>query len=165
MKKKKWLIIVATVNAVLLPMVVALGLGLYYDQAGIARSKTVRLATEKIPKKLIKTSWYGRWFGTPETANGERFDKLAMTAAHKTLPFGTVLVLRNHQNGKRATVRINDRGPFWEDRELDVTLGVAQVLGIVDAGVAHLEFRVIDPENRQIQPTAPPRVNFGPAAD
>ena len=79
------------------------------------------------------TSWYGPGFHGNLTANGEVYDQEAFTAAHKTLPFGTKL--RVCYKGC-ATVRINDRGPFIGERELDVSYGVAKSIGLVEPGVA-----------------------------
>ncbi|TAH46038.1 MAG: septal ring lytic transglycosylase RlpA family protein, partial [Treponema sp.] len=70
-------------------------------------------------------SWYGEEFQGRPTSSGELFDMNAYTAAHKTLPFGTMLEVTNLDNGKKVTVRVNDRGPFVEDRELDVSRAAA----------------------------------------
>ena len=82
------------------------------------------------------TSWYGPGFHGNLTANGEVYDQMAFTAAHKTLPFGTKL--RVCYKGC-ATVRINDRGPFIGERELDVSYGVAKSIGLVEPGVAEVK--------------------------
>ncbi|MDP3954612.1 MAG: septal ring lytic transglycosylase RlpA family protein [bacterium] len=96
------------------------------------------------------------------TANGEVFDQGQLTAAHKELPFGTVILLTNPINGKWTTARINDRGPFWEDRELDVSKAAARVLGMIDDGVVDLEYSIIDPRNK----IPPPQVVYdGQSAD
>ena len=79
------------------------------------------------------SSWYGPGFHGRLTANGERYDMHAFTAAHKTLPFGTKL--RVCYQGC-ATVRINDRGPFIGSRELDLSYGAAKAIGLVEPGVA-----------------------------
>jgi rare lipoprotein A len=70
------------------------------------------------------------------TANGERFDPHGYTAAHRTLPFGTKVLVTNVKTGKSVIVRINDRGPFIKNRIIDVSYGAAKVLGITGAGVA-----------------------------
>ena len=87
-----------------------------------------------------EASWYGEAFRGRTTANGETFDPDAMTAAHKTLPFGTMLVVQYH--GKRVEVRINDRGPFSDNRVLDLSKAAAQRLGYVSEGVAEVCFAV-----------------------
>ena len=70
------------------------------------------------------------------TANGERFDPHGYTAAHRTLPFGTKVLVTNVKTGKSVIVRINDRGPFIKSRIIDVSYGAAKVLGMTGAGVA-----------------------------
>jgi rare lipoprotein A len=76
------------------------------------------------------------WYSLPrnKTANGERMNPAAMTAAHRSLPFGTKVKVTNQRNGKAVVVRINDRGPFIKGRVLDVSKAAAQALGFVSAG-------------------------------
>lgn len=76
------------------------------------------------------------WYSLPrnKTANGERMNPAAMTAAHRTLPFGTKIRVTNQHNGKSVVLRINDRGPFVRGRVLDVSKGAAQALGFVGRG-------------------------------
>ena len=93
--------------------------------------------------KTIKASWYGEYFHGRKTANGEIYDMYGYTAAHKTYPLGTVLLVTNPKNGKSLRVRINDRGPFWNNRELDLSMGAAEYLGIKEQGVATVNIRVI----------------------
>jgi len=79
-------------------------------------------------------SWYGWEVGT-HTANGERWNPNGMTAAHRSLPFGTIV--RVTLDGRSVTVRINDRGPAaWTGREIDLSLGAATALGMVERGIA-----------------------------
>ncbi|MBI4411810.1 MAG: septal ring lytic transglycosylase RlpA family protein [Deltaproteobacteria bacterium] len=80
------------------------------------------------------------------TANGERYDMYAMTAAHKTLPFGSRLKVVNPQNGKSVLVRINDRGPYIPGRILDLSFAAASRLGMIHQGVTVLEMRVFGPK-------------------
>ena len=87
-------------------------------------------------RSTMLASWYGPGFHGRTTANGERYDMHGLTAAHKTLPFGTVLEVC-YQGC--ATVRINDRGPFIGSRELDLSYGAAQAVGLVAPGVANVE--------------------------
>ena len=93
--------------------------------------------------KVVKASWYGEYFHGRKTANGEIYDMNGFTAAHKTYPLGTVLFITNPKNGKSLKVRINDRGPFWNDREIDLSMGAAEFLGTKEAGVAKVEYRVV----------------------
>lgn len=81
-------------------------------------------------------SWYGRAFHRRRTANGERFDMRAMTAAHRTLPFDTIARVTNLESGKVVKVRINDRGPYVKGRVIDLSARAAEALGIKDDGVA-----------------------------
>ena len=83
-----------------------------------------------------RASWYGPGFNGRSTANGERFNQGALTAAHKSLPFGTKLRVTNKRNGKSVVVRINDRGPFVRGRMLDLSKGAAGRIGMIGAGHA-----------------------------
>ncbi|MBO6717058.1 MAG: septal ring lytic transglycosylase RlpA family protein [Rhizobiaceae bacterium] len=76
------------------------------------------------------------WYSLPgnRTANGERMDPAAMTAAHRSLPFGSRVRVVNQRNGREVVVRINDRGPFIRGRIIDLSKGAAQALGFVRAG-------------------------------
>jgi hypothetical protein len=80
-------------------------------------------------------SWYGPYFHGRQTATGETFNQHDLTAAHKTLPFGTYLKVRNQLNGKTVVVRINDRGPYVGERSLDLSYAAAQCLGSDHVGV------------------------------
>ncbi len=84
-------------------------------------------------------SWYGPGFHGKRTASGERFDQHAMTAAHRTLPFGTRV--RVTHKGRSVVVRINDRGPFVHGRVIDLSMAAAKRLGI--AGVAKVTLKVL----------------------
>ena len=84
---------------------------------------------------VMTASWYGPRFHGKLTANGEQYNQMALTAAHKSLPFGTVLQVTNLKNGKSVIVRINDRGPFIEGRDLDLSKGTALNLGMIGRGV------------------------------
>lgn len=85
-----------------------------------------------------KASWYGPGFQGRPTASGERFDMHALTAAHRTLPFGTRVRVRNPQNGREVVVRINDRGPWVRDRIIDLSKAAAAALDLVQAGEGHV---------------------------
>jgi rare lipoprotein A len=78
-----------------------------------------------------------------KTANGEKFDTHELTAAHRTLPFGTRLRVTNVSTGKAVTVRINDRGPFIPGRVVDVSYAAAETLGMVDGGIAKVKLDVV----------------------
>ena len=86
-----------------------------------------------------KASWYGTQFHGKKTANGEVYNMYAMTAAHKTLPFDTVVSVRNVENNREIEVRINDRGPFARSRIIDLSYAAAKKLGIVGPGTAYVK--------------------------
>lgn len=87
-------------------------------------------------------SWYGPGFHGKQTANGERYDMYQLTAAHKTLPMGSVVEVKSFSTGRTVTVRINDRGPFVKGRIIDLSYKAAKALDMVDNGTAHVEIRV-----------------------
>jgi rare lipoprotein A len=84
-------------------------------------------------------SWYGKKFHGRKTANGETYDMYAMTAAHKTLPMNTVLLVRNLANGRETVVRVNDRGPFVRSRIIDLSYQAASEIGMIQGGVTQTE--------------------------
>lgn len=81
-----------------------------------------------------RASWYGPGFHGRTTANGERFNQGALTAAHKSMRFGTKLRVTNKSNGKSVIVRINDRGPYIKGRFLDLSKGAASKIGMIKTG-------------------------------
>jgi len=86
-------------------------------------------------------SYYAHKYHGRTTASGERFDMNDLTAAHKTLPFGTRVRVTNLDNGKSVTVRVNDRGPFVKGRVIDLSLAAAKKVDMVHAGLANVEVR------------------------
>lgn len=88
-------------------------------------------------------SWYGGKFQGRLTANGETFDTNQMTAAHRTLPFGTIVRVTNETNAKSVIVRINDRGPFVENRVIDLSRAAADTIEMTAAGVAPVRIEVL----------------------
>lgn len=84
-------------------------------------------------------SWYGARFHGKRTASGEAFDMQELTAAHKTLPFGTRVRVRNLDNGQEVVVRVNDRGPFSPKRVIDLSHAAASALGMVSSGVVKVQ--------------------------
>lgn len=87
-------------------------------------------------------SYYGRQFHGKKTASGEIFNMYAMTAAHRTLPFGTIVEVENLKNGRKILVKINDRGPFVPGRILDLSKGAAEKLGMLVDGSALVALRI-----------------------
>ena len=88
-------------------------------------------------------SYYADAFHGNTTANGETFDMYKFTAAHRTLPLGTKVRVKNLDNGRSIILRINDRGPYIEGRLIDVSYAVAKQLGIVESGTAHVRVEVL----------------------
>jgi len=98
-------------------------------------------------KKIYTTtgiaSWYGPGFHGKKTANGEKFNMYAMTAAHKTLPLSSMVKVTNLTNHKSIIVKINDRGPYTRGRSLDLSLASARALGVTETGTAKVEMVVL----------------------
>ncbi len=88
-------------------------------------------------------SWYGYDYPARCTANGETYDRETLTAAHKTLPFNTIVRVENVENGKSVTVRINDRGPFVEGRVIDLSQKAAGEIEILEQGLTDVELYLI----------------------
>jgi rare lipoprotein A len=89
-------------------------------------------------------SWYGGQFHGRTTANGERYDMNGLTAAHRSLPFGTKVRVTNQENGKSVVVRINDRGPYVGKRVIDLSRGAAQKVSMLGSGVAPVRLEVVN---------------------
>jgi rare lipoprotein A (peptidoglycan hydrolase) len=110
-------------------------------------------AYSSAPLKPIKSwvglaSWYGPGFQGRATANGESFDMFALTAAHPWLPFGSLVRVINLDNGRSQVVRINDRGPTMEDRDLDLSFWAASRLGVLGRGLAKVRIDVMEEPKR-----------------
>lgn len=97
-----------------------------------------RSAPSRQPIARGMASWYGARFHGRRTASGERYDMHALTAAHKTLPFGTKVRVRSVHTGKEVVVRINDRGPYKHSRIIDLSLGAISALGLRHRGVTEV---------------------------
>lgn len=93
--------------------------------------------------KYGKASWYGKPFHGRLTANGERYNMYNMTAAHRTYAMGTVLKVTNLKNKRSVRVRVNDRGPFYSSRMIDLSYGAARKLGFVKKGIGKIKLEVI----------------------
>ena len=89
-------------------------------------------------------SWYGMQFHQRKTASGERFDMGALTAAHRTLPFGSQVCVRSLVNGLEVLVRINDRGPFAAGRVIDLSRAAAEALGMVGLGIKQVSLTLVE---------------------
>jgi rare lipoprotein A len=135
------------------------GLPLLFVMVPAMEAPLVARPTE--PIKPLKTlvgnaSWYGPRFNGRKTANGERFDSEALTAAHPHLPFGSVVRVINTRTGQFEVVRINDRGPYQEGREIDVSYRVARKIGLIKPGVRQVRLELVAlPEPRELRDPAP----------
>lgn len=105
-----------------------------------------RKAGPQIPSvfQTGKASWYGQKFHNKRTASGEKFDMGKLTAAHRTLPFNTLVRVENLKNGKKVDVRINDRGPSVEGRIIDLSRKAAEKLDMIRDGVVTVRIQVLD---------------------
>jgi rare lipoprotein A len=110
-----------------------------------------------------QASWYGRKFHGRATSNGERYDMFALTAAHRSLPLPTWLRVTNLSNDRSTIVRVNDRGPFHEDRILDLSYGAAVKLGFAEQGVASVRIEAITPDRPGAMPVPAAQTPAEPA--
>lgn len=104
---------------------------------------SVTAGTDQILEEGV-ASWYGPNFHGKLTANGEKYDMHGLTAAHRTLPFNTVVEVENVDNGKKVQVRINDRGPFAKNRIIDLSKKAAEEIEMVGPGTANVSLRLVD---------------------
>lgn len=110
----------------------------------------IEIPIEIEPEPAVRTlgtglaSYYGKRFNGRLTANGERFNMNALTAAHKTLPFGTKVLVTNPRNGKTVTVRINDRGPYAHGRSIDLSRAAAKQIGLIHRGHGTVEMAILE---------------------
>ena len=107
--------------------------------------KSVKVSTGKVLLTLEGVaSYYATDFHGKLTSNGETFDMNALTAAHRTFPFGTKIRVTNLENNLSVMVRVNDRGPFIEGRMIDLSLGAAKEINLVKTGTARVKLEVIE---------------------
>jgi rare lipoprotein A len=92
------------------------------------------LTTPTFGEQMVRAAWYGNELRGHRTASGEMFNPHGMTAAHRSLPFGTCLVVGNPRTGRSVAVRVNDRGPFVAGLTLDLSSGAAQAIGMRSTG-------------------------------
>ena len=104
---------------------------------------TISASTERHYAETGQASWYGKAHQGERTASGEPFDMHALTAAHRTLPFGTIVRVTDVRSGRSVKVRINDRGPIRHDRIIDLSYEAAKRLGFIARGTARVEITVI----------------------
>jgi rare lipoprotein A len=110
--------------------------------AGCASERLARPSTGIVQRGVA--SWYGGEFHGKPTASGEIYDMYSLSAAHRELPLDTLIEVRNLDNGRSVQVRINDRGPFVRGRMLDLSYAAARELGMIGAGLARVEIRVVE---------------------
>ncbi|HEY9665309.1 MAG TPA: septal ring lytic transglycosylase RlpA family protein [Coleofasciculaceae cyanobacterium] len=122
--------------------------------AGIPQERKPQRSTTRVAVGPIRmeirgmASWYGPGFHGRASASGERYNQNAMTAAHRSLPFGTNVRVTNLNNGRSVVVRINDRGPFIRGRVIDLSAAAARVLGLIHTGVAPVQVQVLGTSDR-----------------
>ncbi|HEX9983688.1 MAG TPA: septal ring lytic transglycosylase RlpA family protein [Thermoanaerobaculia bacterium] len=118
---------------------------------------TTKSATKVPQTELLQgvASWYGEEFAGRTTANGEIFDPLLLTAAHRELPFGTIVDVKNAKSGETVRVRINDRGPYVGNRMIDLSYAAAQQIGLIEPGIGDVEVRIVKVGAGDREPPAP----------
>jgi rare lipoprotein A len=116
----------------------------------------VRAAGAKVYAQVGFASWYGREHHGLRTASGERFDMNALTVAHPTLPMSSYVRITNLENGRKAVLRVNDRGPYVSDRIVDVTKRGAEMLGFAAKGTARVRVEAVPPPQATPRPTPKP---------
>jgi rare lipoprotein A len=99
-------------------------------------------------------SWYGPGFHGRKTSSGEVFNMYGFTAAHRTLPLGTLLNVKNRDNGRAVQVKVNDRGPFIRGRILDLSYGAARALDMIGTGTAFVEIRAVGRKEALVRPAS-----------
>ena len=121
------------------------------DTLSIENEKMVDEIMERTADNISTgvVSWYGGKFHGRKTASGEKYDKHELTAAHKSLPFGTKVKVTNIRNGKSVVVEINDRGPYAKSRVLDLSQAAFSEIGHTNTGVMKVEYEIIKSEDNQ----------------
>ena len=128
----------------LFPMTIAMNTQSNY-QIEAKETEITKQETTKNQQEHGKASYYGSNYRTNrKTASGKPYDKKKLTAAHKTLPFGTIVRVTNKKNGKTVDVEINDRGPFIKGRVIDLSVAAAQELDMMDSGIIHVSIDIIE---------------------
>lgn len=112
-----------------------------------ASAQTAAASVAAAPFELGMASFFATEMAGRRTANGETCDPATLTAAHRTLPFGTKLRVTNPANGKSVIVRINDRGPFARGRVIDLSKAAAAEIGLVQRGHGHVELHRLNSES------------------
>ena len=120
------------------------GIALKGSRLSDVEKKLLRMGLRKTNRVYhSKASWYGEYFHGRTTANMEIFNKNLITAAHKTLPINTYVLITNKLNNRKLIVRINDRGPYVEGRDIDLSEAAAKVLGSHSKGVVPISYEIL----------------------
>lgn len=115
-----------------------------HSRHSISKSiKHTRNTKSSITTQVGIASWYGKGFSGRKTASGERFNQYGLTAASKSLPLGTKVIVTNLNNGKQTILKINDRGPYVGHRIMDVSKGAAIRLGMIRDGKTRIKIKVL----------------------
>ncbi len=152
MKNKTNLILAAFLGLqlmIIVPVIAEAATGLGSEEISQDMTDVVidSLHTQEPPdSEIMVTTYYSKRFHGRRTASGERFDNYAFTAAHKTLPFDTILKVTNPANGKSVIVKVNDRGPFPRGRHLDLSFAAAKEIDMLRAGVIKTEVQILEPD-------------------
>jgi rare lipoprotein A len=110
------------------------------------KAKVSKTAAKSSKVQIGTASWYGKQFHGRQTASGDTYDMFQFTAAHRTLPLGTLVKVTNLRNGKWVIVKVNDRGPYVGHRVMDVSYGAAQMLAFRQRGIERVKLEVIEPQ-------------------
>jgi len=134
------------------PLIISLTLSCLFFLTGCHKQRvtvtpppfTTSPASLSPEERVGLASWYGDPYHGRRTSNGETYNKYTMTAAHRTLPFDTVVKVNNMENGRNVKVRINDRGPFVNDRIIDLSYAAAREINMIGPGTAKVSLEVLD---------------------
>jgi rare lipoprotein A len=110
------------------------------------KAKVSKTAAKSTKVQVGTASWYGKQFHGRQTASGDTYDMFQFTAAHRSLPLGTLVKVTNLRNGKWVIVKVNDRGPYVGHRVMDLSYGAAQMLAFRQRGIERVKLEVIEPE-------------------
>ena len=121
---------------------------LFISSCGISRTAVTSEGKEVLSEGIA--SWSGPNFHGKQTANGEMFNMNDLTAAHRTLPFNTVLLVENLDNGRTVVVRINDRGPYVGNRVIDLSRKAAEEIDMINSGTATVNLYLVDEGDRPV---------------
>jgi rare lipoprotein A len=132
--------------------------------AACATTKPAPPAPGEVVELSGLASWYGDEFAGRPTANGEIFDPKQLTAAHRTLPFGTLVDVRYVKTGRSTRVRVNDRGPFVGNRIIDLSFAAAAEIGMIDDGIGEVEIAIASVGGGELEPPKPYSVTIPPAS-